>query len=574
MNNKLRILIRKTLYENFNKSKVLNEGHQTVASLSARLTPESVAKVEGQFNEINANINAAAKYAWQPFSSKDPGAAKQAKAKNDEFNLLVEMIHERMPIESQKNALMLMYSQDNKALERVSAIYVVRDLGNVNPTTLSDAFRDGWARIFIGTPQKLDPSKEYKKFENYALEYQSDVKGGPTNTFAGTIISAIQTATRESYSELVNTKMGSLDAPSTITGKGTDVGSGDDFGSDALHARGAEDTLSDFGGGFEGDSEGEVNLDTDIQSDDYVDTGSEEDGTTLGGNLGDEIEDSDSQEIASKRAKTMAKILIMSIEEAIDDFKKYAKPSETQLTGLNLISKVLETGMTIDPKELRFVNDLKKNKKFLITINRYLYENGFRNTRNKPVSFDDIKMKYVTDAVNYLKTKDTTHVPDEKGLSNDYISDETASERNKEIFGDVDLKDIRNKVIALKKNLKNIVSQNPTDENLEGVQALSGIFSGLDLRQVASKLGKPVDDINKAVLSLKQGANAQEVVDLVRALKTGKFKPGYEVPYDAEAEQSLAEAMEIVDRILMERFTKNNLDKIMERVYKRLSKNL
>ena len=73
---------------------------------------------------------------------------------------------------------------------------------------------------------------------------------------------------------------------------------------------------------------------------------------------------------------------------------------------------------------------------------------------------------------------------------------------------------------------------------------------------------------------MKQGANAQEVVDLVRALKTGKFKPGYEVPYDAEAEQSLAEAMEIVDRILMERFTKNNLDKIMERVYKRLSKNL
>ena len=77
----------------------------------------------------------------------------------------------------------------------------------------------------------------------------------------------------------------------------------------------------------------------------------------------DEIEDSDSQEIASRRAKTMSKILIYSLEEAIDDFKQFGKPSETQLIGLNLIDNVIKTGKTIDPKDLRFVNDLKKNKR-------------------------------------------------------------------------------------------------------------------------------------------------------------------------------------------------------------------
>lgn len=579
MENKLRLLIRKTLIENYTNSGILNEGHQTVATLSAKLSPEAIAKVEAQFNEINSNINAAAKYAWNPTSSKDQKKEGQSKTKNEEHNLLVEMIHERMSIEDQKRALMLIYSQDNKALQAWSSYYVSRDLGNVNRATLDDAFRDGWTRIFIGTPQKSDPTKEYKKFDDYAAEYATNVKGAPTSTFAGTIVGAIQTATRESYSELVNTKMTSLDAPSRITGKGMDAESGDDFGSDTLHADNPEDVLSgavsDLDGGFEGGDEGEVNLDTDITSDDYVEPGSEEDATsTLGGTIGDELEDSEAQEMAQKRAKTMSKILILSIEEAIDDFKKFGKPSDTQLMGLNLINNVINTGQAIDPKDLRFVNDLKKNKRFLNTINRYMYENGFRNSRNKPVSFEDIKMKYVTDAVNYLKTKDTAHVPAEKGLSSDYVSDETASEKSKEIFGDVDLKDIRNKVISLKKNLKNIVTQNPSEENLEGVQALSGIFSGLDLRQVSSKLGKPVSDINKAVLSLQQGTNAQEVVDLVRALKTGKYKPGYEVPYDAEAEQSLAEAVEIADSILMEIFMKKNLDKIMERVYHRLSKNL
>jgi hypothetical protein len=575
MENKLRLLIRKTLIENYQNSNILQEAHQTVASMSAKLSPESVAKVQAQFNEIQSNINAAAKYPWQPYSSKDPNVQSQAKTKNAEYNLLVEMIHEGLPIESQKNALMLMYSQENKALKRVSGVYVSRDFGDVNGATLEDAFRDGWARIFIGTPQKLDPSKEYKKFEDYAVEYANDVKGLVTASFAGTLVNSIQTATRESYSDLVNTKMSSLDAPSTVTGKASDVEGGEDYGSDTLHTSsgGAEDTMSGFGGGFEGDDESSVNLDTDIQSDDYVDTGNDAE-TTLGANIEDELEDSEAQEMAAKRAKTMSKILIASLEEAIMDFKQFGKPSDTQIAGLNLLSNVLNTGQAIDPKDLRFVNDLKKNKRFMNTVNRYMYENGFRNSRNKPVSFEDIKMKYVTDAVNFLKTRDTAHVPAEKGLSTDYVSDETASEKSKEIFGDVDLKDIRNKVISLKKNLKNIVTQNPSDENLEGVQALSGIFSGLDLRQVANKLGKPVSDINDAVLSLKQGTNAQEVVDLVRALKTGKYKPGYEVPYDAEAEQSLAEAVKIADSILMEKFMKKNLDKIMERVYHRLSKNL
>lgn len=579
MENKLRLLIRNTIAEGYKNSNIIKEGVEKLATMSAKLSPEVVSQVEARFNEISSNINAASKYSWQPNSakgSKNPNAKSQAKLKNDEFNLLVEMIHTKLPIESQKNAIMLMFSQDNKALKSWSSYYVIKDIGNVNQITLDDAFRDGWTRIFLGTPQKSDPSLEYKKFEDYALEYNSK-SASPTTTFAGTIISAIQTATRESYGELVNNKTTSLDAPSSTTGKSRDVGSGDDFGSDAMHGSldSAEDTLNNFGGEFEDDGEEETNLDTDIQSDDFNDTGADS-SDTVGNELSNDLQDdeSEAQEMASKRAKTMSKILILSLEETISDFKQFGKPTETQIIGLNLIQNVIDTGQAIEPKDLRFVNDLKKNKRFMNTVDRYLYENGFRNTRNKPVSFNDIKMKYVTDAVNYSKTKDASHVPDEKGISLNYVSDASAKEKSKEIFGDTDLKDIRNKVITLKKDLKNIVTQNPTDENLEAVQALSGIFSGLDLRQVSQKLGKPIDDINKSILGLNKGTNAQEVVDLVRALKTGKYKPGYEVPYDAEAEQSLAEAVKIADSLLMKKFLNENLDKIMNKVYLRLSKNL
>lgn len=595
MNNKLRLLIRQTLFENHSKT-LLSEAHQTVKTMSSKLSPDVVARVEARFNEINANINAAAKYTWQPKSVRGKSAegAANAKESNDEFNLLVEMIHERMPIEQQKNVFMIMYSQNNPYLEKASTYYIIKNMGNANPALAGEAFRDAWERFFLGTSQKRDTTKEYKKFEQYAADYDKNIvdKGEDANStinFAGKIVTSIQSLTKEEYEDNMKSQMQSLDAPSRITGKSTDVDSGEDFGSDALHAGDAGDTLSDFGGSFEDNDETSVDLDTDITTDDYEETGAEgSEGDTLGGELSDELSDYNDQGVlAFKQAKKMSKILLTSLLEAIHDLKNAKNSNDTILTpaevaklkltdnhlaALNALEHVITTGDFILTGHQ--LDALKKSSVIVNVINKYLHLNGFKNSRGKAVSFLEMNPKSIAKAVLFAKTKDPKLVPDE-GLSSNFVGDKEAKEKTQDIFGSgTDIKDIGKKVISIKKNLKNIVNANPSEENLEGVQALDGIFKGMDLRQVSQKLGKSAADVNKAVLSLNQGADAQEVVDLVRALKTGKLTKGYEVPYDPEAEQALAEAVEKANTILMERFTKKHLDKIMERVYSRLSKNL
>ena len=140
MNNRLRLLIRQTLFENHAKS-LISEAHETSKTLSAKLPPESVAKVEARFNEINANINAATKYPFSPSSTRDKTeeGAISARQKNDEFKLLVEMIHERMPIEKQKNVFMIMFSQSNPYLQRASTYYITKDIGGTNQAIAIDA---------------------------------------------------------------------------------------------------------------------------------------------------------------------------------------------------------------------------------------------------------------------------------------------------------------------------------------------------------------------------------------------------------------------------------------------------
>jgi len=592
MNNRLRLLIRQTLFENHAKS-LISEAHETSKTLSAKLPPESVAKVEARFNEINANINAATKYPFSPSSTRDKTeeGAISARQKNDEFKLLVEMIHERMPIEKQKNVFMIMFSQSNPYLQRASTYYITKDIGGTNQAIAIEAFRDAWERFFMGgTTQKRDETKEYKKFEQYASEYDKnkfdkEEDSNSVSTFAGRIVIAIQSGTRAAYSSLIGgPKISSLDAPSQVTGKSTDVDSGEDFGSDAMHADTSSDTLSDFGASFDDNDESTVDLDTDITTDDYEDTGAES-GETFGDVMSGELSDySDEELLAHNKAKKMAKTLVGSIYEAITDLKHQATNpvgkkniSPAQLQALDNLEKTLNTGnLTFDGFRSwgHSLDALKKSAFILSQFDKYIKFSGFRNSRGKAVSFADMQPKYLLNLIKFSQTKDPSLAPEE-GLPSDYLGDTETQEKIKDIYGsETDIKDISKKVISIKKNIKDIVKSNPTEENLEGVKALDGIFKGMDLRQVSQALGKSAADVNKAVAGLGQGADAQEVVDLVRALKTGAYKKGYAVPYDAEAEESLREAVEIAESILMERFMKNNLEKIMERVYKRLSKNL
>lgn len=569
--------IRNTLREAYSKQNILSEGG--VANLSAKMSTQSIERANMAFLKITENINIANNYAWTPQGSAN------GELNTEEFNLLTELVREKTDIPTQKRIMMALYAQNNRALYNMCKIKVMRHGISPNDTTMVKAFMNGWEKIFVGGVETVDsknrPNPEeteptyYKSFDQYAAEY--DPK--KFTNFGAYISEAVQNATSESYDYEMRTATTSLDAPSRVTGKGRDVDSGEDYGSDALHAANPEDVLSgavsDLDGGFEDGDTGETDLETDITSDEFDDVSGD---TSLGDELSDELGDSDESEIAHTKAKKMAKILVSSIYDAIHDLKKqYSTPigknkiTTGQLQALDNLEKTMDTGELVFDGFRSWGHSLdaiKKSAFITNQIDKYIKFGGFKNSRGKSVSFIDLQPKNLLDLINFSKTKDTSLAPEKEGLPSSFLGDKEAEERAKEIYGDMDLKTVMNKLVSIKKNAKKAMA-NPekSEKDAEAVVALNDMLNGMDVRQVSQKLGKSAAEINNAIAGISQGEDAQGIVDLVRALKTGKYKKGYAVPHDEE----LQEAVKIANKMLFEKFQRDNIDKIMERVYRRLS---
>ena len=401
----LRNIIREAFTIAYYKHKTKNL-FENVESLKSTMSSSDINKAEHAFREIKGNLNMAAKYAWTPQGSVN------GELNTSQWNLLAEMIFENMDSENRRKAFMVMYSDKNPALVNTIKGKLMGIKGTfVTEEEAMQAMENAWNQIFIG--EKYKNKEDIKRgFSDAEKEYVPKDK----SNFGAYLITRLLNASLNSLRDSFNSeKTQSLDAPVAATGKPRDVSdSGDDFGSDALEDPETHDVVGSSNLLDEPDTEErETTILPGEESEEDTDEKSTE---TLGQKIaGSESDDSSP---AEREAKRMVSILVESLHEAIDDFRKYVKVTPAQEKGLSALEKVLATGESPDKDSTNSILDLKKNKKFIITINRYLAENGFVNSRGKVESFINIKIKYLARLVKFLQTGDLSLL---KGLDESKI---------------------------------------------------------------------------------------------------------------------------------------------------------
>lgn len=390
--------LKKMIREAFNMAYTKHKKnlHENADSLKAKMSSGDVYKAENAFREIIANPNMAAKYAWTPQGSAN-GALN-----TKQFNLLVELLFEGTDLATKRLIFMTMYSDKNPALVNAIKAKLMGLKGTyVTPEEAMQAIETGWNEMFLGEKGKR-ADKEKKSFINAASEY-NPLESSNFGAFLITrLLNASSNALRDSFGA---EKPLSLDAPLPSTGKTREVGDAEDFGSDVIEDPETHDVVKDIGGGFEEpdieDNGSAINIaDDEGQGEENdIESGHE----TLGNKIAGSIEDKTPAEL---HAEKMIDILTGSLREAIEDFKKYKKVSPAQIKGFAALEHILNTGESPSIAAAGAITDLKDNRDFMNTVDRYLFENGFLNSRGKVESFKNIKLKYLAQLVKYKMSGD------------------------------------------------------------------------------------------------------------------------------------------------------------------------
>lgn len=412
MANELKKLIREafnTAYLNY-KMRLF----ESVESMKSKMSSGDIYKVENAFREIKNDPNMAYKYAWTPQGSAN------GILNTKQFNLLVEMVFENTDMETKKKIFMTMYSDKNPALINAIKARLMGMKGVfVSEEDAMNALEVAWNEIFLG--EKTKSSDKIKKtFTDKAEEY---IPLENSNFGAYLMQFFVGSATNALRDFMGMEKPQSLDAPSPVTGKSTDISSGEDFGSDALNPMmNTDKDLSGLGAGLEKPDSGDE-LES---SDDYIavagdEEADDEENVSADKTIGDDLESDDSSP-AEKQARKMIRILNLSLKQGIKEFRNSGNVSEAQERGLVALETILNTG--VSPQEASSslgynatvaIDSLKSNKNFIKIVDDYLFTNGFLNGRGKVESFSNIKPMYLAQMVKYMKSNDAKHLsPDLK----------------------------------------------------------------------------------------------------------------------------------------------------------------
>lgn len=595
MANELKKLIREAFNIAYNKHKE-NKINESIESLTSKMSSGDVYKVENIFRSIVENQNLAIKYAWTPQGSAN-GELNQK-----QFNLLVEMIYEKTDMSTKKNLMMSLYNQDNKALLNKAAKRIMSSLNvAINPQTLESAYMDGWAQMFLETQGKSGERKQ--NFEDIASEYSGkkfvDNKGKEKESNFGAYIATVLTSNMlNAYKDEMSREGSatSLDKPSSTTGKPADFGAEDDFGSDTQHTTMSTDDLAGLGAGLEnpevtdGPSDADSISDAETETDDYVSSAGDEvesdeenGGETVGGGIEDVDSSREDSEDNRKEAKRNIKALFTALFQAIKEYTDYHEPKPWQLEGFNVIRKLIK-GITPSTKELALIGELKSDKEFSKIVNDYLIANGFLNSRGRMDTFENIKPKYIIAAANYYKTKDSSKIAklDDRGDSTTISPEEL--EKRKEKFSQefpTNQADKIKKTVILKSSLRNAIAQfrqnaSVTPEQEQGLKALAMLLKyDTNTTEISAELGY---DAHVAIDSLLNDENFVKTADdLIRSKSKGEIDSVANLDADnlskAIVDLRTGGSSSLAEMSLNE-FIEKNIDKLMERVYKRLAPKL
>lgn len=562
MANELKKLIREafnTAYHNY-KFKILSE---SVDTLKSKMSSSDINKAERAFFEIKNNPEIAYKYAWSP-QTLNGGNPKDPQAP---FNLLMEMLAEKLDPETKKRVFMAIYSDKNPALvNAIKARLMGMKGSHVTSEEATQAIETAWNEMFLGEKYKSGDQLK-KSFEDATAEYKPLDSSNFGAYLMRRLVNASSTALRDYYA---TEKPTSLDAPSPVTGKSSDFGSEEDFGSDTLNPiMNPSADLAGLGAGLEGSEDtGDIE-----GADEYVsvagdeETGDEENVSadeTIGGGL-----ESDSEEAsaAKRNARQMIKRLEKSLYQAIEEYRNYYEPTPNQEKGFLALEEILSG---LSPKEatakLGFnttaaIQDLKKNKTFSGMVDDYLLRNGFVNSRGKVESFVNMFPQWIADAVKFKLTGEVPkEFPEDRRTS--FTSDEPESETT-----GLDMKQMHKLVIDTKKAVK-ALKQSGSDS--KAIPALEALLTGTDPETVAKNYGySNAENLAQDIKGLNIGATPQDIADSAKSLKVGKITKAQPV-YAEPDELSEGKTFWFLEEVMLENFMKKNMDKIMENVYKRL----
>jgi len=571
--------------------KIIREAfNNAYKNYTSKIISEAITgNVEQALKSVIANPEIAKRYAWVPQGSSN-------KALNQtEFNSFVNELYKMLSktdLPKLKQIMLSLYGPDNTALYNVAKNQIISTLKTVpNEEDMVDSYLDGWNKIFLGNVETktskdnrhLNPEAQpefYKNFDQFVAEY--DPRKNPN--FGSYISQVLQNAILDSYKFAIedSNKKTSLDAPSRTTGKPTDVDSGEDFGSDALHAGSTEDTLRDFGGAFD-DTENSASSSTDdlenVDSE-FELSSDDESGNTLGSDLENDLGDSGDGSSNEKTAKGVARLMIKrlfkSLTEAISEFRQDENPTQNTEKAFLAIEKLM-TGMR--PKEASealgynattALADLKKNKKFIKMIDLYLRANKFVNSRGKIDSFLNIAPIYISDAAKFLQTGEFTNVDLDARNNGASYADETDLSPD----SPNSLKDMLKAVIALKKASKNL--SNDSDH-----QVINSLLQGISPETINKKTGVNPDEVLNTLkanpaFEMFNKLTAQDVADAAKSIKAGKISKATPANTEEELQESTFWFLQnvIKEEVEMKKFISENITTIMENVYKKLAKNL
>lgn len=580
---------------------------------SNRILSEALTQSVSQaLNRVISNPETASSFAWTPQGSKN-------KALNPtEFNTFTDELYKMLSpkkdpanLQKLKQIMLALYSPDNLALSNSAAQELLSKKIVPNKEMFKDAFYDGWSKIFLGDVETkssklnrhLDQNAQpefYKNFEQYVAEYNPALSAN----FGSYIAQKVKEAVLQSYKDTMEETLpkSSLDAPSRTTGKPTDVGDGEDFGSDAMHAGGVEAELGDLNYGYEktggegNDVSGQnVNLDADITVGDTEEVDPET-GETLGAELGDATEDavdlSDNPTNTKQFSKEMIELLFNSINKGIDYYIKQFPNDKTStaINGFSALRKIMNAE-DLNKLEDQAIKDIKKGnsstaKRLIPIIDYFLSKDDFEDLNGKFMSFQDLSIKNMIRAAKFLKTGEyervtADDVADRQSRQSEF---EKAQARNKEMSDIEDelqntsrgLKDMMKTIAGIKKTAKSI---SPEGENATGLQVLSGLLSGISPQTISRNMGiNAEEEINKLKadpnFQMFSNLTAQDIADAAKSIKVGKPSKAVALSPEEELQEN---RLWLIHSLLreeeeLERFIANNITTIMENVYNRLSK--
>lgn len=580
MANELKRIIREafTIAYNNHKSNIISED---VKSLESKMSSGDVYKVENAFREIVANPNLALQYAWSPQGSENK------KLNPQQFNLLAEMIFERTDLNTKRNLMMSLYGQNNQALFNKAAKRIMSTLNTpTNKQTMEQAYMEGWAQMFLDTEKKGGEVEIKQNFEDIVTQYSAIPANKRTN-FGAYIAEVLTSNMLNAYKSEMTRERGvsSLDKPSTVTGKATEFGSEEDFGSDTLNP--IMDPGSDLAGLGAGLSNAE---DNDIEgSDEYLSAAGDEpevgdeENVSTDQTVGADIEAGSPEawkgghqqaDKARNNARLMIKRLEKSLYQAIDEFRKYEEPTPAQEQGLIALELIL-TG--IQPKEATAklgynVTTRIQNLpvKFTELVDDYLLRNGFVNSRGKVDSFRNMMPQWIADAIKFKRTGELPKDFQDDRRTTSYSSGETEEEPIR-----MNMKQMAQLVMDTKKATR-LAKQSGNDS--KAISAVESLLSGSAPETVAKNFGyESIESLAQDIVSLNIKATPQDIADSAKSLKLGiptKAEPIYiepeEEPIGEPNGMNENRTFWFLEELMLENFTRKHLDKIMENVYHRL----